>query len=87
MVLRLATLLPTDRMSIIESDQPFAVRSVQRQRIIEAVRLLRRHRHPRHDESHPMAAFRVYNKDLPVEVEKHIEGRVARLRHDLELSD
>jgi hypothetical protein len=46
MVLRLATLPPTDRMSIIESDQPLAVGSVQRQRIIEAVRLLRRHRHP-----------------------------------------
>jgi hypothetical protein len=50
MVLRLATLLPADRMSIIESDQPFALRSVQRQSIIEAVRLLRRHRYPRHDE-------------------------------------
>jgi hypothetical protein len=31
MVLRLATLLPADRMSIIESDLPLAVRSVQRQ--------------------------------------------------------
>jgi hypothetical protein len=87
MVLRPATRLPADRMSIIESHQPFAVRSVQRQRVIEAVRFLRRHRYLRHDESHSMAAFWVYNKDLPIEVEKHIEGRIARLHRATMLSD
>jgi hypothetical protein len=34
-----------------------------------------------------MAAFRVYNKDLPVEVEKHIEGRIAWLHRHAMLSD
>jgi hypothetical protein len=28
-----------------------------------------------------MAALRVHHENQPVEVEKHIEGRVARLRH------
>jgi hypothetical protein len=28
-----------------------------------------------------VTALRVHHENLPVEVEKHIEGRVARLRH------
>jgi hypothetical protein len=30
-----------------------------------------------------VAAVRVHHENLSVEVEKHIEGRVARLRHDI----
>jgi hypothetical protein len=33
-----------------------------------------------------MAALRVHHENLPVEVEKHIEGRVTRLRHSIWLS-
>jgi len=79
MVLRLAALLPCHRMGVVEADQPLAVRPVQCQRLVDAMRLLRRHRHPRHDEPDPMAALRVHHENLPVEVEKYIEGRVARL--------
>jgi hypothetical protein len=45
------------------------------------MRLLRRHRHPRHHEPDPVAALRVHHENLPVEVEKHIKGQVTRLRH------
>jgi hypothetical protein len=30
-----------------------------------------------------MATLRVHHENLPVEVEKHIEGRVTWLRHDI----
>src|SRR5215831_14327797 len=50
MVLRLATLLPTNWMRVVESDQARTVGPVQGERIIDAVGFSRRHRHPRHDE-------------------------------------
>ena len=83
MVLRIAALLPCDRMGIIEPDQPFAVRPMQCERVVDAMRLLRRHRRPRHHEPDPMAALPVHHENLPVEVEKHIEARVTRLRHGI----
>jgi len=83
MVLRFAALAPADRMGIVEACQPLPVRPVQRQRIVDVVRLLRRHRHPRHHEPDPVAALRVHHENLPVQVEKHIEGRVTRLRHGI----
>jgi len=51
--------------------------------LLFAARLLPRHRHLRHDEPDPVAALGVNHENLPVEIEKHIEGRVARLRHDV----
>src|SRR5208282_3595100 len=68
MVLRLAALLPRDRMGIVEADQPFAIRPVQRQRVVQPVRLVRRHRHPRHHEANPW-------NDL------HAKYEVARIDH------
>jgi hypothetical protein len=45
------------------------------------MRLLRRHWHPAHDEPDPVAALRVNDEHLAVEIKKSIEGRVVRLRH------
>lgn len=87
MVLRLAALLPRHRMGVVEADQPLAIRPVQRQRVVDAVRLLRRFRHPRPHEANPMAALGVNHENLSIEVEQHIEGWVARLHHGTELSD
>ncbi len=81
MVLRLAALAPADGMRVVESDQPLAERPMQSERGVDAVRLLRRRGHPCNDEPDPMTALGVHHEDLPVEVEKHIEGGVARLRH------
>jgi hypothetical protein len=86
MVLRLPALAPRHRVGIVEADQPLAVRSMQRERIIEAVWFVRRYRHSPYDELHPMTAIGVHHEQLPVEIEKCIESRVARLRHTKRLS-
>jgi hypothetical protein len=85
MVLRLAASPPRHPMGVIEADQSLAVRPVQRERVVDAVRLLRRHGHTRHHKPDPVAALRVHHENLPVEVEKRIEGRVTRLCHGIEL--
>ena len=87
MVLRRAALLPRHRMGVIEADQPLAVWAMQRQRVIEPVWFLRRHGYTRHREPDPVAALRVQNEHLAVEVEQHIEGQVARRHHGIGLSD
>jgi len=86
MVLRLAALLLRHRMRVVETDQPPTIRPVQCERVVDAVGLLWRHRHPRDDEANPVTAFRVHHENLPVEIEKHIEGRVTRVRHGTLLS-
>ncbi len=81
MVLRRTAALRPNPMRIVEPDEPFAVRAVQRQRIVEAMRLFRRHRDARHNEPNPMAALRIDDEHLSVEIEKRIERQVAVLRH------
>jgi hypothetical protein len=81
MVLRLAASLQRNRMRVVKADQPLAVRSVQCERGVDAMWLLRLDRYSRHHEPDPVVALRVHHENLPVEVEKHIEGRVTRLRH------
>jgi hypothetical protein len=83
MALRLAAPLPHHRMGNVEPDQPLAIRPVRRERVVQPMRLLRQHRHWRHHEPNPVAALRVHDEHLPVEVQQHIEGRVARLRHGI----
>jgi hypothetical protein len=74
-------------VGIVEADQPLAIRPVQRQRIVEAMRLLRRNRHLRHDKAYPVTAFGINDEYLPVEFQQYIKGRVARLGHPKGLSD
>ena len=83
MVLRLAALLPRHRMGIVEAGQPLAIRTVQRQRIIQPVRLLRRDRHPGYYEPDPVAALRVHDQNLAVKIEQRIEDGVAWFRHGI----
>ena len=85
MVLGLPARLPRDRMGFVEANQPLAVRPVQRQRIVQSVRLLRRYLS--HNEAHPVAALRIDDQPLPIEVEQHIKGGVARRRYFRRLSD
>ena len=70
-------------MGVIEADQPLAIRAVQGERVVDAMRLLRRYRNPRHREPDPMAALRVHHENLPVEVEKYIESQVTRFGHGI----
>ena len=83
MVLRLTALLSRHWMGVVEPDQALAIRPVQRQRVIQAMRLCRRYCDPRHHEPNPMAARRIDDQHLPVEVEKRIESRVTGLRHGI----
>ena len=86
MVLRMTAPLSSYRVSIVEPNQPLAVRPVQSERIVEAMRFLRRDRYTRHHEPHPMTALRVHNEHLAVEFEERIKGLVADRRHDIWLS-
>ena len=86
MILWLAAPLFRHRMRVVEPDQPLAAGAVQRERLVDPMRLLRRQWHPRHDKSDPVATFGVHHENLPIEVEQHVEGRVTRLRHGTWLS-
>jgi hypothetical protein len=66
-------------VGVIKADQPLAVRPVQRQRIIESVRLLRRHRYARHHESDPVTPSRIDHEYLSVEIQKRVQARVGRV--------
>jgi hypothetical protein len=82
MVRRLITLLPRHPMGVVEPDEPHTIRSVQCERVVDAVWLILRYGNLRHDEPDPMAAHGVHYEYLPVQIEKQIEGWVARLRHE-----
>jgi hypothetical protein len=73
-------------MGVVNSDQPLAIRPGQPQRVVQSMRLLRRRRYPRDNDPDPVATLRIHHENLPVEVEKHVEGGVTRLRHVIELS-
>jgi hypothetical protein len=83
MVRRLITLLPRHPMGVVEPDEPHAIRSVQCERVVDAVWLILRYGNLRHDEPDPMAALGVHYEYLPVQIEKQIEGWVARFRHEV----
>jgi hypothetical protein len=76
-VQRCAALASANWMGIVEPHQPLAVRPVQCQRIVEAVRFLQGCRHTRHREPDPVAALRVHDEYLSVEFEQQIEAGVA----------
>jgi hypothetical protein len=57
MILWFTTLLPRHWMSVIESNESLAVWSMERERIIETVRLVVRFGHTRDDKSDPMVAL------------------------------
>jgi hypothetical protein len=61
---------PFDRMSVVEADQALAMLSMQRQRIIEAVRLGLANRDALDDEPDPMPSLWIDDKNLPVQVKQ-----------------
>jgi hypothetical protein len=81
MVLRVAPPLTSDRMSVVEPNQSLAVRPVQRERVVQPMRLLRRRRYACHHEPDPVTALGVHHEDLPVEVKEHVKGWITWLRH------
>ena len=73
MILRLAELLPGNRVSVIETYQPLPIWAVKGQRIVQPMRFRWRHDHSRHHKADPMTALGIHDEHLPVEVEKHIK--------------
>lgn len=67
MVLRSTAPLLLHRMRIVEAHQALASRTVQGERIVEAMRFLDRCWHPRYNEPDPVLAFWIDNEDLPVQ--------------------
>jgi len=61
---------------VIESDQPGAVRRVQRERVTEAMRPLRRRLHALDFEFEPVSPFQMMN--APVERQQELETIVRR---------
>src|SRR5258708_2157591 len=57
-------LLFSNGVGVIEPNQPFAIRGMQGQGIVEPMRLCRSRRHPTNDEFYPMAASRIDDHDL-----------------------
>jgi hypothetical protein len=68
MILRTTVLLLGYRVGIVKADQSFGVETVQRQRIIESVRPLHRHRHARHHEPDPVTTFGIEHEYLAIEI-------------------
>jgi hypothetical protein len=87
MILRIAAFLLPDGMSVIESNQPFTVRPMQRERVIESMRLLRRNRNPRDYKSNPVTAFGVHNQREAVQIEQRVESRFVLLHDATRLSN
>jgi hypothetical protein len=75
-----------DRMSIVESDQPLAIGSVKRQRIVEPVWSFSGNRHAPDDKLNPITTRRIDDEHLPVQIEQHVESAVARRWHATLLS-
>jgi hypothetical protein len=78
------TRLAFERVRIVESDQAFPIRSMQRERIFDAVRPRRAHGNAAGYEPDPMPRFRIDDQDLPVQIEQGIKGWVAL--HQISLS-
>jgi len=71
-------------MRVVKSHQTFPVRTVQRERVVYAVRLRFARRNTVDREAYPVPGLRIDDQDLPVEFEQRVQGRVAL--HDLSLS-
>jgi hypothetical protein len=60
--------LPGHLMGIVETHQALAIRAVHGQRVVEAMGLVGRRRHPVHDEFHPVAGL-INHQHLTVQVQ------------------
>jgi hypothetical protein len=64
-------------MRIVESDQPLAAGTMQRERIAEPVRAFRRDVGTAHHEFNPVAAGLIDEQDLAIQVQERVEARIA----------
>ena len=81
MILRISSALSSHQVGVVEPDESFTNESMQRKRIVNAMRLLGRHRDSSHHEFHPMTSGRIHNQNLPIEIRKHIKRWVMSFTH------
>ena len=85
-VLRVATFLLSNAMRIVEPNQPFAILSMQRERVIQSMRFLRSRRDFGNDEPDPVSAVRIHNQREAIQIEQRVEGRIMLLHSVKRLS-
>ena len=86
MILWISSALSSYWVGVVEPDKSLTIESMQCERIINAIRLLGRHRNSSHHEFHPMTSGRIHNQNLPIEIQKHIERWVMSFTHPKRLS-
>ena len=64
------------RVRVVETDQPGAVRGVQRQRVAEPMRPFRSDFDSHHDELHSVSGF-VHEQGLTVKLQQGVESGIA----------
>ena len=86
MILRISSALSSHRVGVVEPDESLTIESMQRERIVNAMRLLVRHRDSSYHEFHPMTSGRIHNQNLPIKIQKHIKRWVMSFTHPNRLS-
>jgi hypothetical protein len=71
-------------MSVVKSNKAFTFRTMERERIIQPVRLSLVSGYAPHDEPNPVPAFGIDHNHLPIKIEQGVERCVTR--HLLSLS-
>src|ERR1017187_7250936 len=74
-------------MRVVESHQTFTIRTMQRQRIVEAMRLRFARWNTADSEPDPMPGLRVDDQYLPVQLEQGVQRRIALHRLSLSHTD
>ena len=59
-------------MCIVEPNEALTVRPMERERIIQAVWLGLRSGYTSHNEPHPVPAFRIDHKHLPIKIQQRV---------------
>jgi len=78
MILRLSALLCADGMGIVESHQAFTAGPVQRERIVQAMRLFGYDGNLRYHKPDPIPRFGINDERQPVEVKQRVECGIVR---------
>jgi hypothetical protein len=71
-------------MCVVESTEALTVGPMERERIIEAVWLSLRSGYLSHDKPHPVSAFWIDHKHVPIKIEQSVERCISS--HLLSLS-
>ena len=86
MILRLTRPLPANGVCIVESHQSLAISSMQRKRVIQSVRFLRRDRYQINHKANAVSSFGVDDEREVVQIKERIKGGIALMHASFMLS-